>query len=155
MLITSKPFIYPIGLKFLSEDLIRTVSTIFISCIGSLSRLLLAKNFDIKFFEFLPKMTGTNPPHDKPSPATYPPLRQTLPTTNPPYDKPSPATNPPLRQLQGKTLPNIVFLAYMKGNKQSVLSYIRIYHIRYHIFCTTSYKSVYMYVYCIMYTYHL
>ena len=35
-----------------------TFSTIFVLCMGTLSRLLLPENFDIKFFEFLPKMTG-------------------------------------------------------------------------------------------------
>ena len=54
MLIT----LHPMGLKFCLSCVMWTFSTIFVLCMGTLSRLLLPENFDIKFFEFLPKMTG-------------------------------------------------------------------------------------------------
>ena len=50
--------LHPIGLKFFSVYLMWTFSTIFILCMGTLYRLLLAKNQDIKFLRLFAKMTG-------------------------------------------------------------------------------------------------
>ena len=41
---------------------------------------------------------------------------------------------------------SFLFFLLVQGNEWSVTSYIRIYHIMYHIFRTTSYKPIYMYV---------
>ena len=54
MLIT----LHPMGLKFCLSCVMWTFSTIFILCMGTLSRLLLAENQDIKFLWLFAKMTG-------------------------------------------------------------------------------------------------